>query len=254
MAAPKTQISPIPPESYGERFVKFISGLTMTKEEQERAAHSYEQTDGSISPTGPSNAQQRSSLNLSQKSTDRVIAKAERQARKSEERGATEDERRDRTLSAQRSPSAEFSNGVAGATLPVVEEDREASSREESLHNEKQTAIIGQMDGSEADTTGSALQRPEGKRELSVHGGEAAAILQSPAMVPTQMEEPNKEEVQSIRNVDGDKPPPTPEKDFKYRSKYQSLPKLPTLEPLKFVETPRVASPAQLDNEEGPSA
>lgn len=249
MGAPKTQISPIPPESYGERFVKFISGLTMAKEEQQREARSSEQLDGSISAAGPSNAHQRSSFNVSRKSIDRVVEKAERQARKSEEHGATEDERRDRTLSAKRSPSAERTNGVAGNTLPVVEEDREASSREESLHDEKQSATNGQTNMLEQEATVSAHQRPESKREKSVHGGKATAILESPVIIPSQ-EDDAKDEPNSFRNQDGDKPPPTPEKDLKYQSLPPRINSLPPFPPLKFVDTPRTASPAQFDSGE----
>lgn len=253
MGAPKTQISPIPPEAYGERFIKFISGLTMTKEEQEREAHTSEQLDGSIS-TAPNNTYQRSSFNLSRRSTDRVVEKAEKQARKSEEHGATEDERKDRTLSVKRSGSAERTNGAAGATLPVVEEDREASSREESLHNEKQPASHGQNNLPDRISVENALERPESKRETSVHGGQSAAILKSPITVPDQRQiEDMENEIKSIRNQDGDKPPPTPEKDSKYqnRQSLQSLPRLPPLPDLKFVETPRVSSPAEFGSEEG---
>ena len=253
MAAPKTQISPIPPEPYGERFIKFISGLTMAKEEQERGAHSFEQLDGSISNTGHGNSNQRSSFNLFRRSTDRVIEKAEKQARKSEERGATEDDRRDRTLSTMRSPSAERANGHGGATLPVVEEDREASSREESLHNEKQPMASGHSNEPVDSRTESSLHRPESKREQSVHGGQAAAILESPVMAPPQEEEQTEEEAESVRNKDGDKPPPTPEKDSKYQ-KHQSLPRLPPLPPLKLEATPRIQSPAQFDSEEEESS
>lgn len=242
MGAPKTQISPIPPESYGERFIKFISGRAMTREEQERAAHSSEQMDGSTS----NQTNQRSSFNLSRKSTDKALERAEKQARKSEEHGATEDERKDRTLSAKRSGSADRTNGVAGTTLPVVEEDREASSREESLHNEKQATLTPQNDRPNGALAEHAFERPGGQREESVHNGQAAAILQSPAAIPEPTHEDAMEEIQSLRNRDGDKPPPTPEKDFRY----QSLPTLPTLPPLKFVATPRVASPAPLGSEE----
>lgn len=38
-----------------------------------------------------------------------------------------------------RSPSADRTNGVPGATLPVVDEDGEANSREDSMHNDKAT-------------------------------------------------------------------------------------------------------------------
>ncbi|KAL4786439.1 hypothetical protein BJX76DRAFT_118338 [Aspergillus varians] len=52
----RTQISPIPPEGYGDRFLNFIRKITMSKEEAERYRESQaaEQTnalDGSIPPT-----------------------------------------------------------------------------------------------------------------------------------------------------------------------------------------------------------
>ncbi|KIW20041.1 hypothetical protein PV08_00616 [Exophiala spinifera] len=36
LSAPRTQISPIPPQAYGERFLNFVTGITMTQEEVER--------------------------------------------------------------------------------------------------------------------------------------------------------------------------------------------------------------------------
>ena len=100
----------------------------MTKEEQERQAQSADQPDGSI------DTHRQSSFHISRRSTDQVIEKAEKQANKSEKKGAMEDPKRDRTLTVVRSPSVER---AGGATLPVVEEDAEAASREDSLHNEK---------------------------------------------------------------------------------------------------------------------
>ena len=129
MSNNKSQISPIPPEGYGDRFVKFISGITMTKEEQERQAETGEQLDGSIDTT------RQPSVPLSRNSNEnKVVEKAEKHAAKTEREGATEEPQRDRTLSAVRSPSADRSSGIAGATLPVVEED---SSREHSVNDEK---------------------------------------------------------------------------------------------------------------------
>lgn len=102
----------------------------MTKEEQERAAEAGGQLDGSIETT------RQSSFPISYKE-NKVVEQAEKQARKTEKQGATEDRHRDRTLGSMRSPSADRSGGVAGATLPVVEEDKEASSREASVQDEK---------------------------------------------------------------------------------------------------------------------
>ena len=132
MSNDKSQISPIPPEKYGDRFVKFISGLTMSKEEAEHAASGIRQVDGSLhadswEPVFP----------VERNSTEKVVEKAEKQAQKSEKKGVSEEPSKDRTLGVVRSPSAERSAGVAGATLPVVEEDGEGGSREESIRGEK---------------------------------------------------------------------------------------------------------------------
>ena len=129
MSNERSQISPIPPEGYGDRFVKFISGITMTREEQERQAQSGARLDSSVEP------KRQSSFPISRHSTDKVIEKAEKQAHKTEKEGATEEPKNDRTLSTVRSPSAERAGGGGGATLPVVEEDGEAVSREDSIHN-----------------------------------------------------------------------------------------------------------------------
>lgn len=131
MSSDSSQISPIPPEGYGDRFVKFISGITMTKEEQERRAQSGVLLDGLV------DTYRQSSFPISRHSTDKVIEKAEKQAHKIDKEGATEDTKRDRTLSAVRSSSVERAGGGGGATLPVVEEDGEAASREDSIHNGK---------------------------------------------------------------------------------------------------------------------
>lgn len=131
MSSDRSQISPIPPEAYGDRFVKFISAITMSKEEQERQAQNGDLLDGSI------DTHRQSSFPVSRPSTDRVIEKAERQAHRTEKEGAMEDPKRDRTLGAVRSPSVERAGGAGGATLPVVEEDAEAASREDSVYNEK---------------------------------------------------------------------------------------------------------------------
>ena len=129
MSHERSQISPIPPEGYGDRFVKFISGITMTKEEQERQAQSGAILDSSVETN------RQSSFLVSRHSTDKVIEKAEKQAHKTEKEGATEEPKNDRTLSAVRSPSVERQGGGGGATLPVVQEDGEAASREDSIHN-----------------------------------------------------------------------------------------------------------------------
>lgn len=119
----------------------------MTKEEQERQAQSGDLLDGSV------DTHHQSSFPISRHSTDKVIEKAEKQAHKTEKEGALEDPKRDRTLSAVRSPSNERAAGGGGATLPVVEEDGEAASREDSIHN-------GNINGSIPDGVPSTGERP----------------------------------------------------------------------------------------------
>lgn len=124
----KHQISPIPPEEYGERFIQFITSITMTKEEAEREKQSYDGRDGSFG------AHRR----LSRTSTDKMVNKMGPHVPKSTVEGPLEGASHEKTSGSVRSPSPEKVNGVsAGATLPVVEEDGEANSREDSMHSEK---------------------------------------------------------------------------------------------------------------------
>ena len=108
----------------------------MTKEEQDRQVESGEQLDGT------SDVHRQSDIPRSSISNEnKVIERAEREAHKTEVEGAGEDPQRDRTLSAVRSPSADRNGGITGATLPVVEEDGEANSREDSLKDEKASGV-----------------------------------------------------------------------------------------------------------------
>ncbi len=134
MSNNKSQISPIPPEDYGERFIKFITGLTMTAEEAEREKQSGDHLDG---------AHRQTSFGLSRKSTDKVVQNAEKQAYKTEQQGANEETTPDRTLTSMRSTSAEIPGGLGGQTLPVVEEDGEAASRDHSPNNQKDKVLGG---------------------------------------------------------------------------------------------------------------
>jgi hypothetical protein len=59
---------------------------------------------------------------------DKTMEKAQKQAEKSERRGANEHALPDRTLGTMRSSSADRSHGQLGSTLPIVEEAGEASS------------------------------------------------------------------------------------------------------------------------------
>ena len=180
MSANKSQISPIPPEGYGDRFVKFITGITMTKEESERIA-----ADGTHGQDG----HRQSYSHLSRSSTDRVMEKAEKQVRKAEDRGMTEDGApSDRTLGAVRSPSAERTAGVGGATLPIVEEAGEGASTGGRSGRSHETV--------DEESTACGTQTPNGKATGPPLGG---------------------------------RPPPTPPKDHPMRGRGNSEKRLPEL-------------------------
>ena len=100
----------------------------MAKEEAEREKQSHDGRDGSVG------AHRR----LSRTSTDKMVNKTGPHVSKSTVEGSPEGAVPEKAVGPVRSASPDKTNGVsAGATLPVVEEDGEANSREDSLHSEK---------------------------------------------------------------------------------------------------------------------
>jgi 1-phosphatidylinositol-4-phosphate 5-kinase len=129
----ESQISPIPPERYGDRFVRFISGITKSLE-----TALQEKADKVMSPIelGQPAGEGRASNNydgaergeLVRSPTDNVMAKAEKQAEKSrDDLNKSEGSAPDRSLSTMRSPSPDRQDN-GGFTLPVLEEVGESSS------------------------------------------------------------------------------------------------------------------------------
>jgi 1-phosphatidylinositol-4-phosphate 5-kinase len=116
LANTESQISAIPPERYGDRFVKFISGVTKTKEAAEREKNE-EALKVANDVTVPS---------MSRRSTDKVMEKAEHQLERSRKQGVNEHDVPNMAMRVVRSPSAD--RGEIGTTLPVVEEAGESSS------------------------------------------------------------------------------------------------------------------------------
>ena len=159
MSHNKSQISPIPPQEYGDRFVKFITGLTKTKEQAERESRSTDQMDGSI------HTDRQASFSMARHSTDKVVQKAEKQAQKTEKQGASEDKSRDRILTAEK---------TTGATLPVVQEDGEAAGREDDNNPREQLPSNARMSEDEANPVSSSetqivspdAERPSGHKHL----------------------------------------------------------------------------------------
>lgn len=100
------QISPVPPLSYGERFVNFIKGITMSKEEAERHRVSRAMGRHSAERTA---------------SVERHMQAAEKEASKDVS------QTHPRTLSTVKDP-ADVSGAGPASTLPIVDEAGEASS------------------------------------------------------------------------------------------------------------------------------
>ncbi|KKY23227.1 putative phosphatidylinositol-4-phosphate 5-kinase its3 [Phaeomoniella chlamydospora] len=141
-----TQISPIPPFPYGQRFINFITGVTMTPEEAERKRRTRSQSQSQSLNFDLPNEQivssetNRSSIDPDPRSpADKTILEAQKQADRIERHGRNDLEPPDRTLATMRSPvrdpggSGSTSGGgiatVPSMTLPVVEEkDNEAAS------------------------------------------------------------------------------------------------------------------------------
>jgi 1-phosphatidylinositol-4-phosphate 5-kinase len=115
----RSQISPIPPESYGDRFLNFIIGTTMSKEEGERQKQSQDRGQASVDTY-------RSSTGFPRPSMDKTMEKADKQVLKSERTLESDPEPQDRVLRTMSSPSMDGA-GPATSTLPVVEEVGEAS-------------------------------------------------------------------------------------------------------------------------------
>ncbi|KAH7138195.1 hypothetical protein B0J11DRAFT_9008 [Dendryphion nanum] len=196
LANTESQISAIPPERYGDRFIKFISGNTKSREAAER-----EKAEAAITENDP----RLSGINTTQHdraSTERVLEKAEIQAERSRQRGASEDDVPERSMHPIRSPSAE--RGEMGTTLPVVEEAVESSS-------------TGGRSGRSTETNLQAHAPPlrEEDRGLSHHSRDHTP--QRPPPTPPK---------DSVTSSD-DQRPPTPPKDPSYTNRHSGPPTPP---------------------------
>lgn len=111
----RTQISPIPPESYGERFINFIKGITMSREEAERRREEAEVSASGAPQQSTEKPRSRSS------SVERTMQAAEKEA--SKDVSVTHP----RTLATVWDPADAGGPGPT-STLPIVDEAGEASS------------------------------------------------------------------------------------------------------------------------------
>ncbi|KAJ4365909.1 Phosphatidylinositol-4-phosphate 5-kinase [Neocucurbitaria cava] len=189
LANTESQISAIPPERYGDRFVKFISGVTKTREAAER-----EKREEAASPNHDA---AQNIHTVSRSSTDKVMEKAEHQADRSRQRGRSEEDVPSRELRAVRGPSAE--RGEIGTTLPVVEEAGESSS---VGGRSNRSASDGTVNANANGTVSSPPPPPPPMKE---------AYLGPPPQLSSVARSRSRED--RDRDASHGRPPPTPPKD-----------------------------------------
>lgn len=119
------QLSPIPPVPYGDRFIKFVKGITKSPEE---AARDAELAQNQLGHTESARFPHEHELQRS--GTDLIMAEAEHEAHKAELRGQDEHRVPDRIIKPvpARSSSTERDGARPQMTLPIVEEAGENSS------------------------------------------------------------------------------------------------------------------------------
>lgn len=212
----ESQISPIPPERYGDRFVKFISGITMSREraEQQRTSTTLEHATGMTMPAGVGTTVddpklgginiQRDRVNPA--GTEKVMERAEKQAQKSMRKHGggprMEEEIPDRAILAVRSSGGDVADA---ATLPVIGEAAENASQ-----------------GGRWSARGTPEQSREGlgveerrQQQQQQRQGEKGPVLGDANMPPESVGEvppPTPPKTRDSGGWGGEVPPPTPPK------------------------------------------
>jgi 1-phosphatidylinositol-4-phosphate 5-kinase len=219
LANEESQISAIPPERYGDRFLKFLSSVTKTREaaEREKAEESaHVPNDPVLAGINDTRSER--------ESTEKVLHNAHNQAEHTKRHGATEDDIPRRELRIVRSPSAE--RGELGTTLPVVEEAHETSSTGGRSARSTDTNIVSPP--LRAEDRGLSLRPSE--RDHS-HGRPPPTPPKDSGTAASEERPPT-----PPKDVDGynqrHSGPPTPPKEVRGRApgKDKELPHLPPLE------------------------
>jgi 1-phosphatidylinositol-4-phosphate 5-kinase len=249
MGGNESQISPIPPERYGDRFIKFISGMTMSRERAEHArlSRTLEAATGLILPPGiqpPIDDPVLGGCNLHQDKynppgTNRVIEKAERSAEKSTRRGADEKDVPERMLGSLARDDSD------GAVLPVIGEAAESSSQASRTPPPHATPKTSHENFSRLRRSNPQMQPIIGNANM-----QPESVGEVPP--PTPPKQDGAFEEREGRPSWGGGPPPTPPKDEKYRgrlsndshsrlsveSRDKDLPSLPNVATLKLSASP----------------
>jgi 1-phosphatidylinositol-4-phosphate 5-kinase len=220
MGGHESQISPIPPERYGDRFVRFISGVTMSRERAEKARLSATLRDGGITvPSGIEGTLHDPVLggmnvpaitrdHVNPPGTERVMQKAEHMAEKSRRKGSNEEESiPDRSLMAVSSPG--------DLTLPVIGEAGENSSnfsRTPSHHHATPRQSREQIWNPAASSSSIPPLPMIGNADMP-----SDAIGEVPPPTPPKMDGSVDTRRATERQSWGGRPPPTPPKDLQQR-------------------------------------
>ncbi|KAH8668612.1 hypothetical protein BX600DRAFT_435139 [Xylariales sp. PMI_506] len=146
----RTQISALPPHEYGERFIKFMAGVTMSPEEAERDEMNRQAAAEAAAISNPGQTSRRSSQRRNSASAppaptylpppppplrspgspevNSTVEKAMKKAFKKEQDVSSEDDIPDRLMTTVTSPGGVSGKNNSHAVLPVVEETVEAMS------------------------------------------------------------------------------------------------------------------------------
>lgn len=170
----RNQISPVPPQTYGERFLNFITGITKSEEETVRESQTLDRAPGSVSETvqSPTAAsQQQPQQQQQQEAVDKTMEKAEKAAVKSSKTLAEDPEPRERVLSTVRTPvSAPEAPGTGGpSTLPVVEEIGENGNGNWNWNWNWNGEKRGRSSDNNNNNNNDGSQPPEGRLPLRVN-------------------------------------------------------------------------------------
>ncbi|TKA74854.1 hypothetical protein B0A55_05327 [Friedmanniomyces simplex] len=245
MGGHESQISPIPPDRYGERFVKFISGITMSREQAEKVRLSQSLQSPIRLPSGVEGTiddPRLRGVNIpidahNPAGTEKVMEKAEREAERSRMRGASEADVPERSLHAVHDARGSGDH-LDAATLPVIGEAQETASNNSRTPSHNNLTPIPSREEMAQPIIGNANVPSE-------------SLGQIPPPTPPKDDKHSLDSMRSRResNAGGPPPPPTPPKD---RPRGRTFEKDLPLPPPPAVASKNVfsASPARLRDEE----
>ena len=245
MGGHESQISPIPPERYGDRFFKFICGITMSRERAEnernqQLSQTLREATGVQSPSeigGTINDSRLGGVNMqpdasNPEGTDKVMEQAMREVDRGMRHGASEVGVPDRSITAYR----DLEHAVDGSTLPVIGEAAENAS------NTSRTP--SRMTPTPKPSHENITDRKPSLRSASMPSDGVGEIPPPTPPKTNSTLEPN--ETSLRRESWGGGPPPTPPKDDPNRGRFmdKALP-LPPVASHAFS-----ASPSRMAGEE----